>query len=229
MYCRLLSAAAEFKTAERVCWFLSSQLSLSEGVCVPARVPWSCATHQTWGCASGWPLWSGRTSPALCSWPVRFLWCWAECLQRTWNLSQGPKYMYGLSYSSVGAARHLSRARGCPHTGRCVCRPAWCRCSDGPRRPGSSGPGTEPWPRLWVVQRTQPWHLWCSLPGCGSARWGLQEGGKKGLAVIRVHFLCFFGMNLWYIDIFYLLTSTVNLNKTFQYTLMICICIFFLK
>lgn len=53
---------------------------------------------------------------------------------------------------------HLSRVHEGPRSGRCVCRPAWCRCSDGPHRPGSSGLGIEPWPHLWAVQRTLPWH-----------------------------------------------------------------------
>ena len=40
--------------------------------------------------------------------------------------------------------RHLSRVRASPRSGKCVCRPAWCRCSGGRLRPGSSGLGIEP-------------------------------------------------------------------------------------
>ena len=84
-----------------------------------------------------------------------------------------------LSWHKTAVYRHLSRVHVCPRSGRCACRPAWCRCSVEPRRPGSSGLGIEPWPRQWVVRKTLPWRLWCSQPGCGSVHRDLERDGQK--------------------------------------------------
>lgn len=97
-----LSAAAELKAWVGV--LVPAQSAITVGGCV--RAYWSSGAHQTGGCASGWPLWSGRTSPALCSSPARFSWCWAESLRGRGGVSEivGSKWIdVDLMFSS-GAA-----------------------------------------------------------------------------------------------------------------------------